>query len=167
MNDSIVKTIAANGIVAAIYFLLTFLTSSFSFMGMQIRIAEMLILLCFFRRDYTIGITIGCAFANIISPLGGWDVLFGTLATLLSCILVSFSKHLLIASIFPVIINAFVVGTELYILLQEPFWINVGLVAAGEAIAVIIIGYIFFILLGKKEFFRKAIRANRNFHFKW
>ncbi len=167
MNDSIVKTIAANGIVAAIYFLLTFFTSSFAFLGIQVRIAEALILLCFFRRDYTIGLTIGCAVANIISPLGAWDVLFGSLATLASCLLVSFMKKLLIASIIPVVINAFVVGAELNLLLQEPFWLNVGLVAIGEAIAVMIIGYVLFIILGKKSFFQKAIRAKRNFNFKW
>ncbi len=167
MNNSIVKTITYNALVAAIYFLLTFLTESFSFLGIQVRIAECLVLLCFFRRDYTFGVTLGCVLANLISPLGMWDVLFGGLATLCSCLLISLMKNLFLASLIPTIINAFVVGAELYFLLQLEFWVSVLGVALGELIAVSVIGYIIFMILGKKDYFLKAIRAERNFNFRW
>lgn len=167
MKKDIVRLITSNGALAAIYFLLTFVTASFSFLGIQVRIAEALILLCFFRKDYTIGITLGCLLANIFSPIGGWDILFGTLATLISCLLISFSKHLLIASLFPVVINGFVVGTELFLILNEPFWINVGFVCLGEALAVTLLGYLIFFALGKRNIFKSSIRANQNLDFKW
>lgn len=167
MKNDIVRTITSNGLVAAIYFLLTFATSSFSFLGIQVRLAEILVLLCFFRRDYTFGVTLGCVIANLLSPIGMWDVLFGSLATLLSCLLISFSKHLFIASLFPVVINAFVVGAELYFLLAEPFWLNAGLVAAGEFLAVSLIGYLLFLMVGKKAYFQGVIRAKKNTEFKW
>lgn len=167
MKNNVVRSMVANAVVATIYFILTYFTSSFSFLGVQVRIAEALVLLCFFRRDYTIGLTIGCIIANLISPLGMWDVLFGTLATLLSCLLVSFMRHMFIATLLPVIINGFVVGAELYFLLEEPFWLNVGLVALGEFVAVSILGYILFMVLGKKKYFQGLILAKRNIDFKW
>lgn len=165
MNRSIVKRIVQNALVAAVYFILTFITSPFAFLGAQIRIAEVLVLLCFFRRDFTIGLTLGCLLANLMSPLGLPDVLFGTLATLVSCIGVSFMKQLALATLIPVVVNGFVVGAELYFVLEEPFWLNVGLVAAGEFVAVSILGYLLFFLLGKRQDFLRVIDANMNLNF--
>ncbi len=165
--NSIVKMITSNGIVAAIYFLLTFFTSEFSFGAIQVRLAECLVLLCFFRRDYAIGVTLGCVLANLLSPLGPFDVLFGGLATLISCLLISILRNLFFASIIPSFINAFVVGAELYYLLESPFWYSVLTVFIGEFIAISIVGYIIFMIIGKKDYFLKAIRAERNFNFRW
>jgi len=167
MKKDSLRIITSNAIVAGLYFILTFATSSFSFLGIQVRIAEALILLCFFRRDYTFGITLGCLIANIFSPIGAWDILFGSLATLVSCLLVSFSKHLFIASLFPVVINAFVIGSELYLILNEPFWFNTGMVAVGELLSVALLGYMLFLILGKRDIFKTSIRANQNLDFKW
>jgi len=166
MRNNIVKTITSNAIVAAIYFLLTFF-SPLSFGGTQIRIAEMLVLLCFFRRDFTFGLTIGCFLANLFSPLMPWDLLFGTLGTLLSCLAISFCRHLFIATLFPVVINSFIVAGELSIILNNPFWVNAGLIAAGEFIAVSILGYGLFWLLKSNQNFFKSIGAQRNIDFKW
>lgn len=162
MRNKVVLTITFNAVVAAIYFLLTFISSPFAFLGVQIRIAEALVLLCFFRRDFTYGLTLGCFLANLMSPLGIWDVVFGTAATLVSCLAVSFMKQLAISTLIPVAINAFIVGAELHFLYEEPFWINVGLVAAGEFIAVSIVGYLVFFFIGKRPGFQRLIGANMN-----
>ena len=163
MKNNVVKSIARNGLIAAIYFLLTFLTSPFSFMGIQIRIAEAMILLCFFRRDYAIGLTLVCLIKSL-SPIGLWDALFGSIATLVSCILVSCFRHLFLATLIPVIINGFVVGAELFLLLEEPFWFNFFFVALGEFIAVSVLGYAIFMIFGKKEYFQQAMGPNGNFN---
>ena len=165
MKNQVVRSITFNALVAAIYFLLTFITSPFAFLGMQVRVAEALVLLCFFRKDFTFGLTIGCLLANLLSPLGVVDVAFGTLATLVSCLGICFMKQLAIATLIPVVVNGFVVGAELYFVLQEPFWINVGFVALGEFIAVSILGYWLFFLLGKRPEFLKTIGANQNLNF--
>ncbi|HBF68243.1 MAG TPA: QueT transporter family protein [Firmicutes bacterium] len=167
MKNEVVRSITVNAIVAVIYFLLTFFTPTISFLGMQVRIAECLILLCFFRRDYVIGITLGCIFANFASPISFWDILFGSLATLISGLLISYMKNLFFSTLIPVILNGFIVGAELYFILEEPFWINVAFVMAGEAIAVSIVGYIIFMIFGKKPFFQNLIGAKRNLNFKW
>jgi uncharacterized membrane protein len=126
--------------IASIYFILTMATLPVSFLGMQIRIAEMLILLCFFRKDFVIGVSVGTLLANTMSPMFAWDMLFGTLATLISGLLIGYMKQLLIAALIPVVINRFVVGLELHLIMGLPFWLNVGLVGLGEFIAVAILG---------------------------
>ena len=165
MRNELVRRLTLNAATAAMYFLLTLISSPIAFLGIQVRIAEALCLLCFFRRDYTFGVTLGCFLANLMSPLGIVDAGFGTAATLVSCLGISFMKQLAIATLIPVAVNAFVVGAELYFILQEPFWINVGLVAAGEFIAVSVVGYWLFFLLGKRPGFRKLIGAKMNENF--
>ena len=166
-NSPIVERLSINAMIASIYFILTMATLPVSFYGMQIRIAELLILLCFFRKDFVIGVTVGTLLANTMSPMFAWDMLFGTLATLLSGLLIGYMKHLFLAALIPVIINAFVVGLELHLILGLPFWLNVGLVGLGEFIAVAILGYFIFLLLGNKEKFQEMIGANQNYRFKW
>lgn len=169
MRNKVIRSITTNGIVAALYFILTLISTPFSFGLIQIRIAELLILLCFFRRDYVVGVTIGCVLSNLMSPLGMWDVLFGTLATLVSGLLVSFMRHLLIAGLIPVVINGFAVGAELYFLSEQApmFWVAVGAVALGELIAVIGLGYSLFMIIGKRAKFQEVIGAERNLTFRW
>ena len=165
MKRDIVRSITFNAVVATIYFVLSLITSPFAFLGAQVRIAEALVLLCFFRRDFTFGLTLGCFLANLLSPMGVADMVFGSLATLVSCLGVSFMKQLAIATLIPVVVNGFVIGAELYFVLQEPFWVSVGLVSLGEFIAVSLIGYWLFFLLGKRSEFLRLINANHNQNF--
>ena len=105
-------------------------------------------------------------FIFLISPLFPWDLIFGTLATLISCLIVSFMKRLAIACVFPVVINAFVVGAELFFITQASFWYSTLLVAVGELV-VIVVGYILFMFLKKKPRFYDLIKAKRNIDFKF
>ena len=158
--------IVANSLIAAIYVVLTLITYPISFLGVQFRFAEILVLLCFFRKDYAIGLVIGCAIANIPSAIGFVDVGFGSLATLIACIGIMFSPRLAIACIFPIVSNAFVVGFELWKFLGEPFWLSTGLVALGETV-VMVVGYILFMVLKRRPRFFESIRAKQNIAFKW
>jgi uncharacterized membrane protein len=160
------KKIVENGVVAAIYFILCLVNPFFSYGSIQFRLAELLVLLCFWRKDLIIGVTLGCFLANINSSLGPWDMLFGTLATLVSCILVAISPRLLLACLWPIAINAFVVGAELYFLLALPFWINVGYVALGEA-AVIMVSYALWLILSKKKSFMKLLEPTSHLNVRY
>ncbi|MDY0100387.1 MAG: QueT transporter family protein [Bacilli bacterium] len=167
LSSNIIERLSVNAFVAALYFILTMATLPVSFLGMQIRIAELLILLCFFRKDFALGVTVGTLLANINSPMLPWDLIFGTLATLFSAILIGYMKHLFIASLIPVVVNAFVVGFELHIILDLPLWINILTVGIGEFIAVSVLGYFIFLKLGKNEKFQRMIGMNQNYLFKW
>ncbi|MCF0107470.1 MAG: QueT transporter family protein [Bacilli bacterium] len=161
-----IKDIAANGIIAALYVVLTLITYPFSFQGIQIRISEALVLLCFFRKDYSIGLSVGCALSNLFSTIGIVDVAFGTMATMIACLGIMFCKHLCVACIFPIVSNSLIVALELNLFVDNsPFWINAGLVAIGETIA-IALGYIFFMVLKSRKNCLKLIRAKQNLDFK-
>lgn len=163
MKKMTLRTITDNALIAAVYVVLTLLTSSFAYLGVQFRIAEILILLCFFRKDFIYGLCLGTLVANALGPLGFYDVLFGTLATLISAFLISRMRHLWLSSLFPVVINGFVVGAELFFLLGLPFWLNAGLVALGEFAVVSIVGVGLFSILRRNRKFLEAIRAEQNF----
>ena len=163
MKTMTLRTITDNALVAATYVALTLLTSSFAYLGVQFRIAEILILLCFFRKDFIYGLCLGTLVAYALGPLGIYDVLFGTLATFVSAFLVSRMKNLIVASLFPVVLNGLVVGAELYFLLGLPFWLNAGLVAVGEFAVVSLVGVGLFSILRRNRKFLEAIRAEQNF----
>lgn len=147
------------------YVVLTLITFPISFLGIQFRIAEFLVLLCFFRKDYAFGLTLGCLIANCFSTIGPIDCLFGTLATLISCILVGFCRVLLVSIFIPVIVNGFVVGFELFQFMEADFWVSVLWVAIGE-LAVMIVSYIIYLIIGKRDWFHKVANSNRNLKWK-
>lgn len=142
------------------------ITYPISFLGIQFRIAEALILLVFFRRDLIYGLLLGCLITNLFSPIGLWDALFGVLASLIVLLSISFLKHLVFSVIIGTVINGFVVGLELYLLLKEPFWISVGLVSIGE-FTVLLVAYIFILLMKKNKAIMNLISPTRNIDFKW
>ena len=158
--------IVTNGLIAAAYVVITVIAAPISFNAIQFRIAEVLMFFCFFNRKYSIGLILGCLISNIPSPLGLMDMGFGTLATILACIgIMFFSKYLIMAIIWPVLFNAFIVGFELS-LIGEPFWFSVGMVAVGE-LAVMLVGYVFFMLNKKNKKLFTALKFNRNLDFRF
>ena len=167
MRNELVRRMASNAIVAALYFALTLLVAPIAFSQIQIRISEFLVLICFFRKDYAIGLTIGCALANLFSPMMPWDLVFGTIATLIACVGIMFCKHLFIATLCPVIANGFIIAWELNFVYDLPYWVNVGWVALGELISVSVVGYIIFMLLKKNKRFFELIGRNQNENFEW
>ena len=168
MKNDIVKSITRNAIVAAIYVVITIATPFMSFGMLQIRIAEAFMLLCFFRRDYIYGLTLGCFIANLFSFM--WiDILVGTLATFLACLCICFLsfKRLAIAALYPVIFNAFIVGAELYFFEVGPFWVCTGFVALGEFIACCVVGYGLFMLIWRRPKFLNLLGANLHLEPSW
>lgn len=165
-KNNITKNIAVNGVIAAIYFVLTLFSYPIAFGEINFRISELLILLCFWRPDFTIGITLGCFLSNTLSSLGPIDMLFGTLATLGSCLFVAFSPKLAIGCVWPILFNAFVVGYELNLVLGSPFWITTGYVAIGEG-AVIVVSYVLWMFLWRNKNFMAYLSPFRKANPSW
>lgn len=163
------RDIAYNAIIAALYVALTYAFYWCSYGMIQFRISEFLIILVFFNPNYIYGLTIGCALANIYSVTMGLtplDILFGSMATLISCLLMSPMKHLFIATLIPCLANGLIVGAELTFLMGGNgafFYVNFGWVFLGEFVVISIFGYILFLALMKKnKAFPKLINAKRN-----
>jgi uncharacterized membrane protein len=63
-------------------------------------------------------------------------------------------------SLFPVVINALLVGLEIKIVFGDPFWINAGFVALGEFVCVSVAGVIVFKLIGRNKRLMKMITSS-------
>ena len=148
-------------IIASLYVVLTVVFSFMSYGDIQVRIAEVLVLLCFFRKDYAIGLIIGCILSNLFSPFGIIDVVIGSIATTLALIGVMHSKRLWIACLWPVLANAILIGLEISYIDNIPFYLPMITVGIGETIAMIV-GYFIMNNLRKNKAFMKLIGANQN-----
>ena len=94
-----INVMVINAMIACIYAALTVFLAPISYGAIQMRISEILVLLTFYNKKYIPGLVVGCFIANIASPMGLWDMLFGTLATLLACIGVYKSNHLFLSAL--------------------------------------------------------------------
>lgn len=144
------KNIVRLALVAAAYAALTVLIQPLSYGPVQFRLSEMLVLLAFYRKDYSISLILGCFIANLFSPFGLYDIIFGTLATALAVLPMYYVKNIFVAALFPVITNGLLVGYELF-LVGEPFLFSVGTVALGELVVVFVLGIMLFKLILEKN----------------
>ncbi len=127
-RDMRIRNMAFSALLAAVYAALTMATAFFSYSSLQLRLAEVLCLLPFFFPHCSWGVFTGCLLANFISPSGALDAVFGSLATLLSCIAAAalgrggraFLWRQLLACLCPVVINAVIVGAVLAATVSEP-----------------------------------------------
>ncbi|NLZ46125.1 MAG: QueT transporter family protein [Clostridiales bacterium] len=167
------KKITIMAIVAAIYVVLTVTLSGLSYGGIQFRIAEALMLLCFYKKEYCVALSAGCFISNLFSPMP-IDMVVGTVATILAALAMyligktekagtDFTKKsstvkLIIASLMPVISNGIIVGLELGWLYGEiATYIYMLQVAFGEFVCVTILGVALFKALEKNKGFMKLI----------
>ena len=150
---------AEAGIIAALYFVLTII-NPLAFGQIQIRFSEALCVLPFFTPAAVPGLFIGCLLSNLAgSPLGLYDIIFGSLATLAAAFSTYYigkisrkktpdgGKTKWLLPLPAVVINAFVVAAILHSYLEFPYWETVAFVGAGQAIACYILGMPLFFLL--------------------
>ncbi|KGM94717.1 membrane protein [Clostridium novyi A str. 4552] len=159
MKNITVNKIVKIGIVAAVYAVLTAAIAPISYGPIQFRISEVMTLLAFIDPLYIPGLVLGCAISNLFSPLGIVDVVVGTTATFISVYMISKSKNLFAASLWPTI-NCVFIGAELYYLQHLPFWLTSLQVAIGEFVVVTLIGYPMFRILLKKDNIIKLLKVS-------
>ncbi|WP_294578890.1 QueT transporter family protein [uncultured Thomasclavelia sp.] len=153
MKKSIsVELVVINAMIAGIYAVLTLVISPIAYSQIQFRLSEIMVFLAFYNYRYIPGLTIGCILANLFSPLGMLDVVFGTLSTLLVCIAMYYAKNRYLAAMLGAIITGIIIGGELWYAYQIPFVINAIYVAVGELI-VLVIGTLVFKVLEKNKRF--------------
>lgn len=136
-----VKNLCLSGIIAALYAGLTILLQAISFNAVQVRVSEAMTLLPVLMPAAIPGLTVGCFLANLISPVGWMDMVFGTLATLIAALLTrKLRKNLYLAALMPVLSNAIIIGVMLHVAFGEPLWMSMLTVGAGEALACYVLG---------------------------
>ena len=88
MKKNQTRDLAIGGMIAALYVVLTYVAQLFGLASgaIQVRISESLTLMPVLFPTAVPGLTIGCLLANLLTGCAPWDVVFGTLATLIGAV---------------------------------------------------------------------------------
>ncbi len=159
------KRLCRAGIIASLYVVFTYVFAPISFGVFQVRPAEALCLLPLFFPESIPALVVGCAISNLASPYVVYDLIFGTLATLLAAMGTYFIGVLikngflrvLLGGLFPVALNALVVpviivyvyGVSGHIPQTVAYWLMVGWVALTEAVWVYALGGMLYAVMNK------------------
>jgi len=143
-------------VVAALYALLTIILPAYG--PLQFRLSEIMTLMAYYNPFYILPLTLGCAIANIYSPFGIVDVIFGSLASFLALTAMSKTKNIYLASIWPAFFS-FIIGLEIMFFSSEPinFFLVTGQIMLSQLIVVTLIGLPIMKKLMKYEHFEKLI----------
>ena len=114
MSNSLKKIVRA-GVVGGLYIALSMITFSISSGAIQFRPAEALTLLPLLFPETAIGLFVGCFFTNLITGCTPWDMVLGSIITLLAGVLTAFTGKaikqrlisVVVGGLFPVLLNAF------------------------------------------------------------
>ncbi len=152
-----VAALCRSAMIAALYAAMTLALPMASFGMMQFRLSEALTVLPLFFPSSVVGLTLGCAIANLVgffsgaNPIGLIDAVVGSSATLLAALCTAYvgrkippthlHKRLLLGLFPPVIFNAVFVGGELTLLFLDSFWVNFFWVFAGQTAVCYLVGY--------------------------
>ena len=145
--------------IAALYVVLTELSAQFGLSGtnvVQFRISEALTVLPFFTSAAIPGLVIGCLLSNILTGAVIWDVVFGTVATLIGAVLTyALRKYKWLAPIPPILANTIIVPFVLrYAYGFTDAWWFMGLtVFAGEFVCCGILGMLLLFAINKRPAF--------------
>ena len=151
------KRLCRAGVIAALYVALTYAFAPLAFGPFQIRPAEALCILPVFFPEAIPALYIGCMLSNLASPYFVYDVLIGSLATLLAALtsymvgrfLKKEPYRFILCGLPAVLFNAFLIpliivflcgGAEGYETAATAYFAFVGSIALTEAVWVYAIG---------------------------
>lgn len=147
-----IRFVVFNGIIAALYVVLTYLLAPISYGPVQARVSEVLTIFPIFSGATIPGVALGCVISNIINPenLGPVDIIGGTLATVIAGVFSYLigKKNKWLGIIPPIVANGLIVGGYLPFLLVDPgstvtvqtVLFTMLTVAAGEAAVMVVLG---------------------------
>ncbi len=171
-NKALIISQAA--LIAALYVVLTYLAQLFGLASgvIQVRFSEALTILPFFTPVVIPGLYVGCILANLLTGCAIWDVIFGSIATLLGALgtyglsrLAGWRKaspgqarparykvFRWLAPVPPILSNTLIVPWILRYVYESPdaMWFMMLTVFIGEVISCGILGMILYFTLEKR-----------------
>ena len=147
-------------LVAALYVVLTYLSAAIGLSSgvIQIRFSEALTILPYFMPSSIPGLFVGCILANSLTGCAVWDVIFGSIATLLGAIFTYLlrKKNKFLAPIPPILANTIIVPFVLKFIygfngVLPYFFLTVFI---GEVLSCGVLGMLLLIALEKNKFYR-------------
>ena len=150
------KFLSRAAIIAALYVCLTFLSSLLGLSSgvIQVRFSEALTILPVFSAAAIPGLFAGCIISNIITGCALWDVVFGSIATLLGAVFTYlFRKNKYIGVIPPIFFNTLIIPFVLVHVYGVPdaLWFVMLTVGIGEVISCGILGLVLHKVLFKHK----------------
>lgn len=171
MKAMSVRRLVFSAAVAAVYAALTMILAPISYGEIQFRVSEALCILPFFFPCTAWGLFVGCVIANLLSPVGILDIVFGSLATLLAGLCTAAIGrlgrswlHCVLACLMPVLFNALIVGAVIAYSATGQLLSGAGLAAFGvialevgfgELVVLFVIGLPLMRILSGRGIFRK------------
>lgn len=159
MRNQRTANIAKSGVISALYVVVTLAIAPFGFGAVQVRLSEMFNHLAIFKKQYIVAIALGCAIANMFSPLGIVDIVFGSLGSLMTATFVYFItkkfknlKTKLAVSCVIQVLCIWSVGVELSIFYKLPFLPTYGTLMIGEAISAVLGAFLIYGLSKRIDF---------------
>lgn len=134
--------------IAALYVILTELSAQFGLSGtnvIQFRLSEALTVLPFFTSAAIPGLVIGCFLSNLLTGAVIWDVVFGTVATLIGALLTyALRRYKWLAPIPPILANTVIVPFVLRYAYQfgDAWWFLALTVFVGEFVCCGVLGMV-------------------------
>ncbi|WP_238883183.1 QueT transporter family protein [Clostridium sp. YIM B02551] len=158
-----IKRLVYSALIAAIYAALTYLIAPIAYGPIQFRISEIMVLLVLVDPFYIVGLTLGCFLANLLGPYGFMDITVGTLATFVAVVLMSGTIKIMkdsklgiiVASLWPTVINGVFIGYMLYYVVQAPLLLTMFQVGVGEFVVVTVVGVPIYLYLKEKNIFKR------------
>jgi len=109
------RAIVNAGLIGTIYVVLTLVFQPISFGAIQFRVAEALTLLPLLTVDAVPGLFVGCLLANWLGGGVWFDVVLGSIATLLAALCTrKLREKPLVAALMPALFNGLIVGPVVY-----------------------------------------------------
>ncbi len=159
-HDSRLRKLCRAAVVGALYAAVTLLLAPISYGNLQCRVSEALCILPWFFPETSWGLFVGCLLANLLGGNGPLDIVFGSLATLIACLIPARIRLRGLALLPPVIVNGVMVGAMLaYVITPDSFWASYPVfaaeVAVGEAVAMYVLGLPLSFVLERIPYVRK------------
>ncbi|NBI65616.1 QueT transporter family protein [Pseudoflavonifractor sp. 60] len=170
MHRFTIRDLTLAALLAAVYAVLTVALPIPQYSGVQLRVAEAMTVLPFLFPAATPGLFVGCIIANLFSPYP-LDILCGSLATLLACLLTQRMPNRWLAALPPVVCNAVIVGAEIAWFetgfgpgFLPAYAFNAFTVGLGELIACFLLGELLLAVLPKAPVLRPYMQQSRLVH---
>ena len=154
-----VRSLCLSGVIAALYAALTLGFQAISYGPVQFRVSEALTLLPAVFPEAVPGLAVGCLISNLFNPMGAtvYDVVFGTLATLMAAVLTQRIKgSIWLRALPPVLCNAVIIGLVItYAYGVDLLWMNMLTVGLGQAVVCYVLGVPLVRVLEKQPLIQK------------
>lgn len=137
-------------LIAALYVILTFLAQIFGLASgaIQFRLSEALTCMPLFYKEAIPGLWIGCILANLLTGCAMWDIVFGSVATLLGALGTYYigRKKPVMGPVFPIASNMLIVPAVLQQVYgsADSYWFLMVTVGIGEIVCCGLLGMLLY-----------------------